>query len=170
MLSAVVVGAPKRLDDRALPRFETRCTFEDDRSLCVVTVLHERLPSLQQLVGGLVVLHRIGVGRQVAIQSRRSTRCNRGLGVSPGMRPRLAIGLPSISLRSPVKSIGVAPLMKLPTANESTGAPASLNVRIRSGVSPPEPMILTCANPAWSSRARTSRTRSGVTRPRSAGV
>ena len=44
----------------------------------------------------------------------------------PGMRPRLAIGLPSISLMSPVKSIGVAPLMYDPTAYESTGAPASL--------------------------------------------
>jgi hypothetical protein len=34
----------------------------------------------------------------------------------PGIRPRLAIGLPSISLISPVKSIGVAPLMYDPTA------------------------------------------------------
>jgi len=45
--------------------------------------------------------------------------------VRPGIRPRFAIGLPSISLMSPVKSIGVAPLMYEPTAYESTGAPAS---------------------------------------------
>ena len=49
-----------------------------------------------------------------------------GESVRPGIRPRLAIGRPSISLMSPVKSIGVAPLMYEPTANESTGAPASL--------------------------------------------
>ena len=35
----------------------------------------------------------------------------RGESVRPGIRPRLAIGWPSISLMSPVKSIGVAPLM-----------------------------------------------------------
>ena len=51
---------------------------------------------------------------------------SRGESVSPGIRPRLAIGAPSISLMSPVKSIGVAPLMYEPTAYESTGAPASL--------------------------------------------
>ena len=34
---------------------------------------------------------------------------SRGESVTPGMRPRLAIGRPSISLMSPVKSIGVAP-------------------------------------------------------------
>ena len=56
----------------------------------------------------------------------RSTGRSRGESVRPGMRPRLAIGTPSISLMSPVKSIGVAPLMYEPTANESTGAPASL--------------------------------------------
>ena len=49
-----------------------------------------------------------------------------GESVRPGIRPRLAIGWPSISLMSPVKSIGVAPLMYDPTAYESTGAPASL--------------------------------------------
>ena len=36
----------------------------------------------------------------------------------------MAIGRPSISLMSPVKSIGAAPLMYEPTANESTGAVA----------------------------------------------
>ena len=41
----------------------------------------------------------------------RSTTCNLGLGVSPGIRPRLAIGCPSISLMSPVKSMGLAPEM-----------------------------------------------------------
>jgi hypothetical protein len=61
----------------------------------------------------------------------------------PGIRPRFAIGFPSISLMSPVKSIGVAPLMYEPTAYESTGAPWSLKYVIRSGFSPPETTILT---------------------------
>ena len=50
-----------------------------------------------------------GLGREPVASGRRGAR--RGLGVTPGMRPRLAIGAPSISLRSPVKSMGVAPLM-----------------------------------------------------------
>ena len=39
------------------------------------------------------------------------TRFSRGLGVMPGILPLLAIGLPSISWRSAVKSIGLASLM-----------------------------------------------------------
>jgi nicotinate phosphoribosyltransferase len=61
-----------------------------------------------------------------------------------GIRPRLAIGRPSISLMSPVKSIRVAPLMYDPTAYESIGAPASLKYWIRSGVRPPDTTIRTC--------------------------
>ena len=61
----------------------------------------------------------------------------------PGIRPRFAIGRPSISLMSPVKSIGVAPLMYEPTANESTGAPCYLNQAIRSGLRPPDTTIFT---------------------------
>src|SRR6185312_7052969 len=68
----------------------------------------------------------------------RSTDFSRGDSVIPGIRPRLAIGRPSISLMSPVKSIGVAPLMYEPTAYESIGAPASLKYWILSGVSPPD--------------------------------
>ncbi len=71
---------------------------------------------------------------------------------------------------SPVKSIGDAPLMYEPTAYESTGAWASRKNRIRSGSKPPDTTIFTCSKPAWSSRARTSWTRAGVTRPRSLGV
>jgi hypothetical protein len=41
---------------------------------------------------------------------------SRGDSVRPGIRPRFAIGCPSISLMSPVKSIGAAPLMYEPTA------------------------------------------------------
>ena len=82
----------------------------------------------------------------------------------PGMRPRLAMGLPSISFRSPVKSMGLASEMAEPTANESTGAPASLNTPIRSASSPPETTIFTWRCPAMSSRARTS-FEVGVTRP-----
>src|SRR5438093_617756 len=59
-------------------------------------------------------------------QRPRSIGRSRGESVTPGMRPRLAIGRPSISLMSPVKSIGVAPLMYDPTANESTWALSSL--------------------------------------------
>ncbi len=44
-------------------------------------------------------------------QAARSTLASLGLGVMPGIRPRLAIGRPSISLMSPVKSIGLAPEM-----------------------------------------------------------
>ena len=69
---------------------------------------------------------RARTGPQPSRQSDRSTGRRRGDGVRPGIRPRLAIGRPSISLMSPVKSIGVAPLMCDPTAYESTGAPASL--------------------------------------------
>ena len=53
-------------------------------------------------------------------QGARSTGRSRGEGVRPGIRPRFAIGLPSISLMSQVKSIGVAPLMYDPTAYESS--------------------------------------------------
>ena len=52
----------------------------------------------------------------VTRHDRRSTSRKRGLSVSPGIRPRLAIGRPSICFRSPVKSMGVAPLMYEPTA------------------------------------------------------
>lgn len=51
-------------------------------------------------------------GAQPALrQAARSTRLSLGLEVIPGIRPRLAIGRPSISLMSPVKSIGLAPEM-----------------------------------------------------------
>ena len=39
------------------------------------------------------------------------TRLSRGLGVIPGILPLLAIGSPSNSCRSAVKSMGLAPLM-----------------------------------------------------------
>ena len=54
--------------------------------------------------------------RQPSRNGARSTGCSRGDSVMPGIRPRLAIGRPSISLMSPVKSIGDAPLMYEPTA------------------------------------------------------
>src|SRR5438309_377868 len=38
-----------------------------------------------------------------------------GLGAAPGMRPRLVIGLPPISLMSAVKAIGGAELIAIPT-------------------------------------------------------
>ena len=44
-------------------------------------------------------------------QAARSTRLSLGLAVIPGIRPRFAIGCPSISLMSPVKSMGLAPEM-----------------------------------------------------------
>src|SRR5581483_3399334 len=42
-------------------------------------------------------------------------RCKRGLGRAPGMRPRLVMGLPSISLMSAVKAIGGAAAIDIPT-------------------------------------------------------
>ena len=55
---------------------------------------------------------RAGARAQVALrQEARSTRLSLGLDVVPGIRPRLAIGRPSISLMSPVKSMGLAPEM-----------------------------------------------------------
>ena len=54
---------------------------------------------------------RSGGSNQPSRQSSRRTGRRRGDSVRPGMRPRFAIGRPSISLMSPVKSIGVAPLM-----------------------------------------------------------
>ena len=59
MLAAVVQGTPQGLEDRALPRFKARCTFEDDRRLGVVTLPRERLTALQELVGRLVLQRRI---------------------------------------------------------------------------------------------------------------
>ena len=66
------------------------------------------------------------LSRSPSRQRARSTGWSRGDSVRPGIRPRLAIGRPSISLMSPVKSIGVAPLMYEPTAYESTGGAGSL--------------------------------------------
>ena len=43
-----------------------------------------------------------------------------------------------------MKSIGLALLIALPTANESTGAPASLKTPMRSTSIPPETTIFTC--------------------------
>ena len=42
-----------------------------------------------------------------------------------------------------MKSIGLALLMALPTANESTGAPAALKMPMRSTSIPPETTIFT---------------------------
>ena len=60
---------------------------------------------------------------------------SRGDSVTPGIRPRFAIGS-STSLMSPVKSMGVAPQMYEPTANESTGAPSALKYADPLGVEP----------------------------------
>ena len=43
------------------------------------------------------------------------TLARRGFGAAPGMRPRLVIGLPSISLMSAVKAMGGAELIDMPT-------------------------------------------------------
>ena len=60
-----------------------------------------------------------------AADSAYRTRLSLGLGVMPGILPRLAMGLPSTSCRSAVKSSGRASLIWLPTAKTSTGAPSS---------------------------------------------
>ena len=63
---------------------------------------------------------RLAPGGEVDRLQPRGSRSGRGSGRA------WRSACPSISLMSPVKSIGVAPLMYDPTAYESTGAPASL--------------------------------------------
>ncbi len=151
VLTGVVVRPPERLEDRAAVRLQPIGPFQHDRGLSVMATVEECVAALEQvvralwivivrtpLVGSLaVVLHarmvaRVGSRvrqRSAAYASRyaaRSTDTSLGDSVRPGMRPRLAMGVPSITLMSPVKSIGVAPLMYEPTAYESTGAPAPL--------------------------------------------
>lgn len=56
----------------------------------------------------------VGAGGSVQTalrQAARSTRLSLGLAVIPGIRPRFAMGRPSISLMSAVKSMGLAPEM-----------------------------------------------------------
>src|SRR5262249_23501130 len=153
----VVIGAAQRLEDRALARLRACRALQDDGGLGVVARSDEGLAALEQRVGALALgvgeiwlagLRHQGMvafimrpGDQADRQSWSLPRWRRGESVRPGIRPRLAIGLPSISLMSPVKSIGVAPLMYEPTAYESTGAPASRKTPMRSGFSPPETTI-----------------------------
>src|SRR6266851_2318741 len=98
------------------------------------------------------------------------TLTSRALGAALGMRPRFVFGLPSISLMSAVIAIGGAELIAMPTPYEWIGHFAASNSPIRAASSPPETKMPTCSNPARSSRARTSFTRSTVTPPRSPGV
>ena len=145
-LAAVVVRPTERLEDRALARLRPRSALEHDCGLGMVAPADQRLAPLEQAVDALalvilvrptamnpLVVHgpdrRTDVANGRPYGSRHSARAtgrSLGLSVRPGIRPRFAIGRPSISLMSPVKSIGVAPLMYDPTANESTGAPWSL--------------------------------------------
>ena len=136
MVSGVEAGTAERLEDRGLAGFQAVRPLQDHGGLGVVAPPEQVLAAAQERVRRLAVVRGIGIrdlvlhgGMVPRVQSRqvaRSSVWSRGLAVIPGMRPRLAIGLPSISLMSPVKSMGVAPEMYDPTANESTGAPASL--------------------------------------------
>ena len=66
--------------------------------------------------------------------------------------------------------MGGAPAIASSTLNPFTGAPASTICRILSFVTPRVTKISTWLKPFWSSRARISFTKSGVTPPRSGGV
>lgn len=136
-LATVEVGPTECLDDRGPAGLEKRRPLEDDRRLGVMAAAEEVMAALEELVRGLALVGRglvLVAGRTIKVhnpdgrmncpaggqscarQSARMTGRRRGLAVVPGIRPRLAIGRPSISLMSPVKSIGVAPLMYDPTA------------------------------------------------------
>ena len=132
-LARVEVRAAERLEDRALARLEAVGPLEDDRRLRVMAPIEQSVTALEQVVGGLALVRVVrclvgssrtpwtdggtdarrgatSPGRWVSLPlaiRRRSTGSRRGDSVRPGMRPRLAIGCPSISLMSPVKSIGV---------------------------------------------------------------
>src|SRR5438552_4183877 len=58
------------------------------------------------------------MGKQGGARSNQITRARRGFGAAPGMRPRLVMGLPAISLISAVKAIGGAELIAIPTPYE----------------------------------------------------
>ncbi len=131
VLARVEVRATERLEDRGLAGLRAVGALEDDRRLGVMPSVEQLLAPLEQLVGALrgrvvgaglavrpvFVVHAEMVARNRASRRQRSryadrsTGFNRGESVMPGIRPRLAIGRPSISLMSPVKSIGLAPLM-----------------------------------------------------------
>src|SRR5438093_8529486 len=166
MVSLLEVGAAERLQDGGLPRLQRQAALEQDGRRAGVVLGEQAGAALEKVIGAVAP---VGIHRPLG-QAARSTCFRRRFSVRPGMRPRFATGLPSISLRSPVKSMGLASLIAEPTANQSIAAPVSLKKAIRSASMPPETTIFTPGCPAWSSRARTSLTRSGVTLPRSEGV
>ena len=135
VLPAVVVGPRERLDDRALAWLEAVGALEQHRRLRVMTALaaaprragraHRRSrarrartaapaprdcrPALPSRANADTRAWHLSGQEEVPGGERHASRSSfarRGLGVMPGIRPRLAIGWPSISFRSPVKSIG----------------------------------------------------------------
>ena len=128
MSALVEVCLAERLEDGRLTRLEMAGSFEHDCCSRWMTLLEELRATSKELVGG-VALARIAAVAWMRGHARygiSSIRSRRLFSVRPGMRPRFAIGRPSISFRSPVKSIGLASLIAEPTANESMGAAASL--------------------------------------------
>ena len=112
--------------------FQSTGTLEDDRRRTRMSLRQELGATPEELVGAVALARLLarfplfaGMGSHFRY-GISSIRSRRGFSVRPGIRPRLAIGLPSISLRSPVKSMGLASLIADPTAKESTGASASL--------------------------------------------
>ena len=169
-LAGVEVRPPERLEDRALAGLEAVGPLEDDRGLRVVPAFEQRAARAGAARTRSRVSAASRAPRRMRRWSHgRAFAAMRGSQARRAVAPAgycLAVGRevdrlearrvgqagdpaalgdrrPSISLMSPVKSIGVAPLMYEPTAYESTGAPASLKYRIRSGLRPPETVILT---------------------------
>ena len=128
MSALVEVRLPERLEDGRLTRLEMAGSLEHDRRRRRMTLLEEPGAASKELVGG-VALARIAAVAWMRGHARygiSSIRSRRLFSDRPGMRPRFAMGRPSISFRSPVKSMGLASLIADPTANESMGAAASL--------------------------------------------
>lgn len=79
------------------PAFERGSRFGDDALL---------LADPARLAGALM-------GEQLG--ASQMTRARRAFGAAPGMRPRLVIGFPPISLMSAVNPMGGAALIAMPT-------------------------------------------------------
>ena len=135
-LAAVVVRPPEQLEDGALARLLAGRPFEDDGGLGEVPAGDQGRTALVELVRALAGRPRPARTCVDGATDRPSRLGDDGPsgggptdGSAPGapgsevdraqarargpagIRPRLAIGRPSISLMSPVKSMGAAPLM-----------------------------------------------------------
>ena len=124
----VEVGLAERLQDRGLARLEAAGSFEHYGRGARMSLREQPRATPKELIGGVSLPGVAGFAWTGSHEryGMSSIRSRRGFSVRPGIRPRFAMGRPSISFRSPVKSMGLASLIADPTAKESTGAPASL--------------------------------------------